>query len=210
MATIRLLRRKYKWLDCRYERLPIGDDGRTLGTFYFARDRRESNVTYEQCKGMVELISFIQAREVEPVSIDRPKRNSPTMIADTEFKRCSRCKKIEPMSNYGRRRRSSLYPSSICNSCHKEKGKKYYQANKEKSLRTQKERYHKHKAKFATRTKTRYAIVDGEIKKQPCAVCGSQKSEAHHNDYTDPYDIHWFCRLHHRAWHRVFLAEEQL
>ncbi len=38
---------------------------------------------------------------------------------------------------------------------------------------------------------------NGRIKKAPCVVCGSVKSEAHHENYSDPYDIIWLCKKHH-------------
>lgn len=34
-----------------------------------------------------------------------------------------------------------------------------------------------------------YHIRKGNLIKLPCAVCGSEKSEAHHEDYNKPYDI---------------------
>lgn len=37
--------------------------------------------------------------------------------------------------------------------------------------------------------------------KQPCEVCGAEKSEAHHDDYTKPLSVRWLCRSHHRLHH---------
>lgn len=37
--------------------------------------------------------------------------------------------------------------------------------------------------------------------RQPCEVCGSKKTERHHDDYSEPLKIRWFCRKHHRAFH---------
>lgn len=45
------------------------------------------------------------------------------------------------------------------------------------------------------------AVRDGKIKKLPCGVCGSTKSEAHHKDYSKPLDVQWLCRPHHRMAH---------
>ncbi len=41
----------------------------------------------------------------------------------------------------------------------------------------------------------------GRLKKSPCIVCGSNKSEAHHEDYLKPYNITWLCRKHHNERH---------
>lgn len=49
---------------------------------------------------------------------------------------------------------------------------------------------------------TTQAVSRGEIKKLPCSVCGSNKSEAHHLDYSDPMLLEWLCREHHQEWHK--------
>lgn len=48
---------------------------------------------------------------------------------------------------------------------------------------------------------TRSAIRRGLIERLPCAVCGAEKSEAHHPDYLDPLKVTWLCRAHHKAEH---------
>jgi hypothetical protein len=45
---------------------------------------------------------------------------------------------------------------------------------------------------------TKKAISDGTLVQQPCEKCGKRKSEAHHDDYSKPLDVHWLCRFHHR------------
>jgi hypothetical protein len=48
-----------------------------------------------------------------------------------------------------------------------------------------------------------YAKKIGVIIPEPCEVCGSGKSEAHHDSYLreDWLTVRWLCRLHHKAWH---------
>src|SRR5215472_9136847 len=46
-------------------------------------------------------------------------------------------------------------------------------------------------------------LREGKLKKQPCEVCGSEGVVAHHDDYTQPDKIRWFCRKHHGAHHRA-------
>lgn len=42
------------------------------------------------------------------------------------------------------------------------------------------------------------AIKRGELKRQPCAVCGAvERIHAHHEDYARPLDVVWLCALHH-------------
>lgn len=43
-----------------------------------------------------------------------------------------------------------------------------------------------------------YAVRHGKIKKLPCEFCDDPKSEAHHYDYSKPYDVTWACFKCHR------------
>jgi len=38
---------------------------------------------------------------------------------------------------------------------------------------------------------------------KPCEICNSYKTEIHHQDYNDPYDIIWLCRKHHKRLHQI-------
>lgn len=41
----------------------------------------------------------------------------------------------------------------------------------------------------------------GQIKKQPCEICG-ELAQMHHEDYSKPLEIKWLCRKHHLELHR--------
>ena len=47
-----------------------------------------------------------------------------------------------------------------------------------------------------------YALKGGHIQRSPCAVCGSEKVQAHHADYTKPLEVEWLCSVHHGQAHR--------
>lgn len=47
------------------------------------------------------------------------------------------------------------------------------------------------------------AIKAGLIVRQPCEVCGTNElNRAHHDDYTKPLQVRWFCESHHRLLHK--------
>ena len=46
------------------------------------------------------------------------------------------------------------------------------------------------------------ALNSGKLKKLPCIVCGSLKSQAHHEDYSKPLEVIWLCALHHKRLHQ--------
>lgn len=51
--------------------------------------------------------------------------------------------------------------------------------------------------KNKTRQRTYKAIVSGEIIRKPCDICGAEKVDAHHPDYSDYLSVMWLCRKHH-------------
>lgn len=55
--------------------------------------------------------------------------------------------------------------------------------------------------KRKARSKLNHAIRDGKIQRKPCVVCGTPKSEGHHEDYDKPLEVVWLCFKHHRKYH---------
>lgn|GEM_PF-1977442 len=50
------------------------------------------------------------------------------------------------------------------------------------------------------------AIAKGEIKRQPCQICGYPNGHGHHEDYNEPLKVVWLCSKHHMRLH----AEKRL
>lgn len=74
----------------------------------------------------------------------------------------------------------------------------------EKRAEAQRRYRKKNRAKIQARAKVRRAMLKGEVEKQPCHFCGSEKAvEAHHEDYSKPLDVFWFCRPCHAKYHAV-------
>lgn len=40
-----------------------------------------------------------------------------------------------------------------------------------------------------------------QLKKQPCEICNKLNTHAHHDDYSEPLDVRWFCQEHHNQFH---------
>lgn len=65
------------------------------------------------------------------------------------------------------------------------------------------------KTKDTCRWKTAYLVKKGIIIKNCCEICGDIKSETHHKDYTNPFDIIWLCPKHHTALHNFIKNQKQ-
>lgn len=77
--------------------------------------------------------------------------------------------------------------------------------NRKNARKHAKENYHKIRARWSVKN----AIKRGRVERGICQICGAEGAEAHHSNYSDPLKIEWFCKTHHEAWHRLFLAEGQ-
>lgn len=68
---------------------------------------------------------------------------------------------------------------------------------------TQKKRewWQKNKDKMRVRDAVKYALKTGKLVKTPCHVCGEERVEGHHPDYSRPLDVVWLCREHHLQVH---------
>lgn len=50
--------------------------------------------------------------------------------------------------------------------------------------------------------RARQAVYEKKLPKQPCEICGTTKTEAHHDDYNKKLEVRWLCSKHHKEWHK--------
>lgn len=55
----------------------------------------------------------------------------------------------------------------------------------------------KNTEKYKARVKVSSSIRRKKITKKPCEFCGDVNVQAHHDDYSKPLDVRWFCKKHH-------------
>lgn len=65
-----------------------------------------------------------------------------------------------------------------------------------------------HKKEVCAQVAVHRALKKGLITKQPCWVCGAERSLAHHPDYDAPLSVVWLCEQHHRATHALVKVSE--
>ena len=79
--------------------------------------------------------------------------------------------------------------------------KKWRAANPEKVAPLYKAYRQANPRKKAAHSTVSYALRVGRLSKGACEVCGAEKVQAHHSDYTKPLSVIWMCHAHHKKWH---------
>jgi len=76
----------------------------------------------------------------------------------------------------------------------------YYEKDRTRQLKSESAQRMtlKYPEKYKARNTARNALASGKLIRQPCEVCGSPKSEIHHDEYSKPLEVRWLCHMHHR------------
>lgn len=99
-----------------------------------------------------------------------------------------------------------LYDRARANLAHRVKARKEYaktEAYKISCKKRNKKWIENNKEKRAAHVILNNRLRDGKIKKENCKLCGSNKSQAHHKDYSRPLDVQWYCASCHKFKHKV-------
>lgn len=113
-------------------------------------------------------------------------------MSDGHLNKCKTCSKKNVHENYkNNRQHYILYDKRREQDEQRKLNKSSYQKKHRKN----------NPEKYKARTAVSNAIRDGRLTKKPCSVCGSPKSEAHHEDYSAPLKVIWFCKKHHLKKH---------
>lgn len=67
-----------------------------------------------------------------------------------------------------------------------------------RARRTKKDWRNTHPGATAAHGAVQSAIKTGRLVRQPCEVCGKQRTYAHHDDYSKLLEVRWLCPFHHR------------
>ena len=124
-------------------------------------------------------------------------------LAENGHKKCKICQETKSTDAFCVRSISLDGLETRCRECNKARirairdKKPGYNAAHSRKFRE------KHPEKRAAHLAVARALRAGTLAKQPCSICGSTKSESHHDDYTQPLDVIWFCRQHHAAHHEI-------
>lgn len=122
------------------------------------------------------------------------------------MKVCSTCKEPKPQTlEFYRRDRTNKTCGLMarCRTCEKKWKQDHYEEQKESQRRYREKRPRARRATGMVRD----ALASGALVRQPCEICGDEKAQAHHDDYSKPLDVRWLCHDHHVDFHRDFQWE---
>jgi hypothetical protein len=132
-------------------------------------------------------------------------------------KSCFKCGIIKPLDQFYRHPAMSDGHLGKCIPCAKKDTQDRYESKegRRKVLEYEKRRFQNperrakvieyqkmHRArdpqKYRARSAVGNAIRDGKLAREPCEICGDERAQAHHDDYSKPLDVRWLCFKHHR------------
>ena len=129
------------------------------------------------------------------------------------MKRCFKCDEVKPMTEFYRHPMMGDGHLGKCKTCAKYDVRKNREARRDYYVEYDRERSkaperiksigRRTPVRLKATQKVYQAVKRGKLVRQPCEVCGAEKVEAHHPDYSKPLDVMWLCRKHHADWHRA-------
>lgn len=125
-----------------------------------------------------------------------------------DTKICSMCKIEKPSLDFYARPDRPGHRKSACWVCCQKAMTAYNKTDAGKIASAR--RGKKWSSKSDSRQKTRVydavrrALKTGDVKRELCQICRNpdKKAHAHHEDYSRPLNVVWFCRVHHAARHK--------
>jgi len=142
------------------------------------------------------------------------------------MKMCFKCGEAKPISEFYRHSEMADGRLGKCKECTKRDVHLHRAANIESVRAYDRERGHtQHRIEKNTVNVARYraenpekykahgavnnAIRDGKLDRQPCEVCGVDDGvHAHHDDYSRPLEVRFFCPVHHAEHHKAMREVE--
>jgi hypothetical protein len=135
------------------------------------------------------------------------------------MKECFKCHEVLPLSEFYRHPQMGDGHLGKCKRCTRRDVQERRRVNHDHYLTYDRERSKRPERRAAleaskkrnplhewARQATVSAVNRGVLVKQPCEVCGAEKVDAHHEDYTQPLAVRWLCRTHHMELHRMEAA----
>lgn len=131
----------------------------------------------------------------------------------TSEKTCFKCNKTLPLEAFYKHKQMGDGHLNKCKECTKKDVLIHREANIEKIRAYDRKRGNRQSysyvkeyraandEKYKAHALVSWAVKTGKLIKLPCFVCGSEKTEGHHPDYSSPIDVVWLCPACHKQAH---------
>lgn len=128
-------------------------------------------------------------------------------------KKCFKCGEVKSLSDFYKHKQMKDGHVNKCKTCNKIDVAVHRSENIEKIRKYDRGRGCRQSSSYSREWKDRYpkkykahCMVQnqrrrGNLHKEPCEICGSEKTVAHHDDYDKPLNVRWLCQAHHKQWH---------
>jgi hypothetical protein len=127
-------------------------------------------------------------------------------MRDGHSGKCKECTKADVRANYRTHiDKYKAYERSRAVAPHRVKAREEYaqtEAGKAAAIRAKRRFIERNPLKRKAHILVGNALRSGSMKPMPCEVCGAEKAQAHHDDYSKPLDVRWLCTTHHAEWHK--------
>jgi hypothetical protein len=116
----------------------------------------------------------------------------------TPHKPCFKCQKVQPITEF------YVHPAmgdgrlNKCKTCARADVIANRLANEDYYRAYDRKRGYRPGAPEKVKARMAIRVLD----RKPCEVCGIEKVEAHHDDYSKPLQVRWLCKRHHCEHHR--------
>ena len=113
-------------------------------------------------------------------------------MADGRLGKCKECTKVDVKARY----------ALTIDKRHAYETKRNATPERKARLRAAQKRHSRNNPdKALARSLVARALRAGKLTRQPCEVCGTARSQGHHDDYAKPLEVRWLCFTHHREAH---------
>ena len=117
------------------------------------------------------------------------------------MKTCDRCGVQKPLADFYKNSKMASGYLHQCKECVNQYKYSWQRANKHRRYAYSAAYWAKYPLKYQANITVGNAIRDGKLQRQPCVICGAEKTEGHHPDYSKPLDVVWLCPPCHRQTH---------
>ncbi len=125
------------------------------------------------------------------------------------MKKCFKCNAMKDLSDFYPHKKMPDGHLNKCKECNRKDSALQLEKNKLSPEWVEKERERVRKKQLGRKghpktliyAEVKRKILSGELIRKPCEVCGKEKSQGHHEDYSKPLDLIWLCVRHHQDRH---------